>query len=723
MEHSRRTLVMDSCVTDNARRVLELGPGFVPSTGKLTSREKSEVVTSVERMAYTLRWQQARPQGVDQPEDDHDTGTECDRRLWKLKKHGFKQPPRMSQDGERKMANFKDEVLAAYGKQRPPKHNMTQEERDGLRELRHDPSVVIKQSDKSKKLVAMKQELYLEKAEALLSDSTMYRKVDLTITAYEKEVKSILEEQCTNMDPDLLTAILPHDTRFPELYGLPKDHKQNLPLRPVVSACDSPVTGISVVLERILHQLLAFVPSHLINTKDALDNIRTIYPGLKAPAGTILATMDVVGLYPSIPIEEGVNAVSDVLEQHYNRVDMLGLSVTQVRTLLKFVLGHNFFRFGRQIYHQLDGVAMGNNLAPPFAILFMHTIETRLLQDSPFQPILFRRYIDDIIILWTHGRQRLLELIERFNASHERIKFTHELSCDSGCIDYMDVTIAVGQTGELSFKLFQKACSSGLLVDYSSAVPHHIKLAVAQSQFLRAQRLSSNPMMQAESEQKIHKQLRINNYPDSIISEAREAARKPRRRRRGNPRSAFLKLPFKSDEVHHHVNKAIRKYKLPVRVVYEHSGSLRRQLCRSALLPPKCVNEPNITEKRRRGRPLGPCITCQSGGERVCMKKNVVYELQCKWCRETYVGETERSLETRIREHNGEARRRTLDKPWGDHVRDKHSGESIAAADSVFSAVSVLARAGDRASRKLREAVEIRNLRPQVNTNAGWALL
>ena len=105
------------------------------------------------------------------------------------------------------------------------------------------------------------------------------------------------------------------------------------------------------------------------------------------------------------------------------------------------------------------------------------------------------------------------------------------------------------------------------------------------------------------------------------------------------------------------------------------------------------------------------------------MTKNVVYELQCKWCRETYVGETERSLETRIREHNGEARRRTLDKPWGDHVRNKHSGESIAAADSVFSAVSVLARAGDRASRKLREAVEIRNLQPQVNTNAGWALL
>ena len=97
--------------------------------------------------------------------------------------------------------------------------------------------------------------------------------------------------------------------------------------------------------------------------------------------------------------------------------------------------------------------------------------------------------------------------------------------------------------------------------------------------------------------------------------------------------------------------------------------------------PPTCIKEPHITEGRRRGRPLGPCMTCKSGGERVWMQKNVIYHLPCKWCREHYVGETERSLETRLTEHNGEARRHTRDKPWGEHLRTKHAQKRLALGD------------------------------------------
>ena len=72
---------------------------------------------------------------------------------------------------------------------------------------------------------------------------------------------------------------------------------------------------------------------------------------------------------------------------------------------------------------------------------------------------------------------------------------------------------------------------------------------------------------------------------------------------------------------------------------------------------------------------------------------------------------------------NGEARRRTRDKPWGEHMGTKHAQKRLALGNTVFADVSVLAREGDRASRKLREAVEIRKLGPQINTNSGWGLL
>ena len=35
--------------------------------------------------------------------------------------------------------------------------------------------------------------------------------------------------------------IFPQFSRTAELYGLPKDHKTDIPLRPIVSACDDPV--------------------------------------------------------------------------------------------------------------------------------------------------------------------------------------------------------------------------------------------------------------------------------------------------------------------------------------------------------------------------------------------------------------------------------------------------------------------------------------------------
>ena len=38
-EAGQQALVVDSCVPHESRRLLELGPSFVPSTGRFTDRE------------------------------------------------------------------------------------------------------------------------------------------------------------------------------------------------------------------------------------------------------------------------------------------------------------------------------------------------------------------------------------------------------------------------------------------------------------------------------------------------------------------------------------------------------------------------------------------------------------------------------------------------------------------------------------------------------------
>jgi len=249
---------------------------------------------------------------------------------------------------------------------------------------------------------------------------------------------------------------------------------------------------------------------------------------------------------------------------------------------------------------------------------------------------------------------------------------------------------------------------------------------VARSQFLRAKRLSSDADARKKSDEMVRKQLLFNHYPNHVIEEARRTVERPARKQHQSPYTAFLKLPYKSDAVHRRIQTLVKKHKYPVRIVYEHVGSLRRVLSRSALAPPECKRQPTLNKPRQRGRPKGPCVCCTSGASKgLCRRKDVVYQMHCKVCGEPYIGETERELEVRTREHNGEARNEADGKPWGEHWRAHHSDNhvTLSLGDTAFSRMSVLAVESDRARRKIREAIEIRDRAPTVNVNNGWDLI
>lgn len=114
------------------------------------------------------------------------------------------------------------------------------------------------------------------------------------------------------------------------------------------------------------------LPAHLSNTEEFISRLRQAFPeGL--PPGSLLFTMDIAALYSNIPIEEGIQTALDLVKEHQDEIDTIGFELRELENLLRFVLKNNCFRFGKNFYQQKMGVAMGNRLAPPFAILFMHT--------------------------------------------------------------------------------------------------------------------------------------------------------------------------------------------------------------------------------------------------------------------------------------------------------------------------------------------------------------
>ena len=102
----------------------------------------------------------------------------------------------------------------------------------------------------------------------------------------------------------------PKDARF---YLLPKIHKRlhNVPGRPVISNSGYYAENISSFLDYDLQPLAQTIKSYIKDTNKFPKKLRS-FP--KLPDGIILCMMDVVGLYPNIPHEEGLFALTKRLE-------------------------------------------------------------------------------------------------------------------------------------------------------------------------------------------------------------------------------------------------------------------------------------------------------------------------------------------------------------------------------------------------------------------------
>ena len=64
---------------------------------------------------------------------------------------------------------------------------------------------------------------------------------------------------------------------------------------------------------------------------------------------------------------------------------------------------------------------MDIRLAPSFANILMGWFEDTYVYTYKVQSLLWKRYIDDIFILWQHGQNKLDEFIQYLNLKHDTI--------------------------------------------------------------------------------------------------------------------------------------------------------------------------------------------------------------------------------------------------------------------------------------------------------------
>ena len=243
-------------------------------------------------------------------------------------------------------------------------------------------------------------------------------------------------------------------------------------IRPIVSCSSGPTERISGFLCKILTPHLDNVKSLVTNAQQVVQIIDSM--DLSSHTNVTLVLLDVESLYLSIPQAAGIEMVLQrVLPPNPSSPQTNNLR-HMVRDFLRVVICDNTFRFHDRYYNQVKGVAMGTRCAPPFANLFLASLEERALAawTGP-HPLLWLRFLDDVLMLWNGDQDQLQQFLTHLNNQMTQINFTMTSSQQS--TTFLDLEIYKGhrfrRAAILDTKLYVKPTNPQTFLHYNSLPP------------------------------------------------------------------------------------------------------------------------------------------------------------------------------------------------------------------------------------------------------------
>ncbi|CAF1274644.1 unnamed protein product [Didymodactylos carnosus] len=137
-------------------------------------------------------------------------------------------------------------------------HDLSAKYRGILKALASDKSIIIYKPDKGRGIVILDRAEYIEKMNDIVSDTKTFRKITFepTISKEGKLIRLLgsLRGRAFITENEYKLA-RPCGSQFARLYGLPKVHKPNRPIRPILSSVKTFNYGLGHMLAQRLQHL------------------------------------------------------------------------------------------------------------------------------------------------------------------------------------------------------------------------------------------------------------------------------------------------------------------------------------------------------------------------------------------------------------------------------------------------------------------------------------
>ena len=316
---------------------------------------------------------------------------------------------------------------------------------------------------------------------------------------------------------ELYKRLYPTGAGPPKFYGLPKIHKVDMPLRPIVSSIGTVTYETSKELARILKPLVGNSLHHVKNTQDFIQQIK----GIHLNQSQCMMSYDVKALFTSVPTTPATNIIKKLLEQDHELQNRTSMSVENIICLLEFCLNSTYFMFQGKYFKQLKGAVMGSPISPIVANLYKESFEGEAIRSAPHPPYLWKGFVDDTFTIIESSYKK--EFPEHINSIDKHTPFTAEDQRSDGAMPFLDILITPGEDGSLSTSVFRKPTHTDLYLQWDS---HHTltsKYSVIGTLQHRAQTICSNPQLLQKEEHALRKC----KYPNWALNKIRIKVKKP----------------------------------------------------------------------------------------------------------------------------------------------------------------------------------------------------